>query len=213
MPGVDFIHHWEDGPEDSPVVLLLHGTGGDESDLLPLGRAIFPGARLLSPRGKILEQGMPRFFRRLSLGVFDEEDLKLRTHELADFLIDAGSRYGFRPEQVTAFGYSNGANIAAALLLLRPEALANAILLRATVPLRPQALPDLTGKSILLSEAHVDSYVTRDHAIELETTFRRAGAEVEALWIAPTHALDAAEFPIIQQWAKKKLRHLNYDAR
>ncbi len=156
MPTQDlgFAHRFERGREDGPVLLLLHGTGGDEDDLLPLGRAILPGASLLSPRGKVLEQGMPRFFRRLALGVFDEDDLKARTQELADFVIAASAQYRFAMDRVIAVGYSNGANIAAALLLLRPEVLSAAILLRATVPLRVATLPDLRGKrSALLSEA------------------------------------------------------------
>ncbi len=205
MSSLNFIHRWEDGPASAPVLLLLHGTGGDEDDLLPLGRQLVPGARLLSPRGKVLEQGLPRFFRRLALGVFDEEDVRLRAHELADFVVAAAAEYGFALNQVTALGYSNGANIAAALLLLRPEALANAMLLRATMPLRPRVVPDLTGKSVLLSEAHVDPYVPRHHALELESTFRQAGAQVETLWIAETHALESAEIQPIQRWAKRFL--------
>src|SRR5579863_9836262 len=138
-----FIHRFEQGSEDAPVLLMLHGTGGDEDDLLPLGRAILPGASLLSPRGKVLEQGMPRFFRRLALGVFDVEDLKFRTHELADFIVAAAARYKFDVNRVVAAGYSNGANIAASLLLLQPDVLSAAILLRATVPLRVEAPPGL----------------------------------------------------------------------
>lgn len=203
MNGLTFHHQWKDGAPNSPVLLLLHGTGGDEHDLLPLGRSILPGARLLSPRGKVLEQGMPRFFRRLAVGVFDHEDLKVRTHELADFLIAAAAQYHFRAQDVIALGYSNGANIAAALLLLRPEALTGAILLRATMPLPVNPLPDLTGKSVLLSEAQQDIHVPRDQALELESTLRQAGANVETLWLAATHNLEQAEIPLLQQWARK----------
>src|SRR6187397_432273 len=121
-----------------PPLLLLHGTGGDESDLLPLGEALAPGAAVLSPRGNVLENGMPRFFRRLAEGVFDEEDVIRRAHELADFVGAAAARHGFDPKRVIAVGYSNGANIAAAILLLRPGALAGAVLFRAMVPLVPQ---------------------------------------------------------------------------
>jgi predicted esterase len=204
MTNLGFIHRFEKGAEDAPVLLLLHGTGGDEHDLLPLGRTILPGASLLSPRGKVLEQGMPRFFRRLAPGVFDEEDLKVRTHELADFVQAAAATYGFPTDRVVALGYSNGANIAASLLLLRPEALSAAILLRATVPLRVNPLPDLTGKSVLLSEARSDIYVPRDQALELESTLRTAGAQVETLWIAPTHALEPSEIAPIQMWIRKQ---------
>src|ERR1700751_5493169 len=119
--------------EGGPPLLLLHGTGGDENDLLQLGTMISPGSPLLSPRGRVLENGMPRFFRRLAEGVFDEEDVRHRALELGEFVQDARERYGI--EAPLAVGYSNGANIAAALLLMRPEALSGAILLRAMVPL------------------------------------------------------------------------------
>jgi phospholipase/carboxylesterase len=197
-----FIHRFEPGRADGPVLLMLHGTGGDENDLLPLGREIMPGASLLSPRGKVLEQGMPRFFRRLALGVFDVEDLKARTEELADFIVAAAAKYGFSTDRLIAAGYSNGANIAAALLLLRPEVLSSAILLRATVPLEVETLPDLRGKKVLLSEAHDDIYVPHEKAVELESTLRAAGAEVETLWIAPTHSLERTEIAPIQKWAQ-----------
>ena len=131
---MSFIHHFEAGhdPTATPL-LLLHGTGGNEHDLVPLGRELAPGAALLSPRGKVLENGMPRFFRRFAEGKFDEADVVARANELADFI--AASRETHRIGAPIAVGFSNGANIAAALLLLRPEALAGAILLRAMVPL------------------------------------------------------------------------------
>ena len=123
------------------TLLVLHGTGGDEHDLLPLGRAIAPGATLLSPRGKVLEHGKPRFFRRLAEGVFDVDDLKRRAAELGDFVGAAAAPYGFDTSRLTAVGFSNGANIASALLLLRPEVLSRAVLFRAMVPLEPDPLP------------------------------------------------------------------------
>ncbi len=138
---LSFVHHFEAATRPAaPAVLLLHGTGGDETDLLPLGRAVAPGAALLSPRGKVLENGMPRFFRRLAEGVFDEADLRHRADELARFVTEARETYGL-PAPI-AIGFSNGANIAAALLLLHPGVLAGAALLRAMVPLRdpPPAL-------------------------------------------------------------------------
>ena len=137
-----FIHRFEPGSRpEAPPLLLLHGTGGDENDLLPLGEAISPGSALLSLRGKVLEHGMPRFFRRLAEGVFDEDDVRLRANELTDFVESARAHYGLGAP--IALGYSNGANIAAAMLLLRPLVLAGGILLRAMVPLAHPPKADL----------------------------------------------------------------------
>src|ERR1700726_3001205 len=115
-PQPDFIHEFVPGSSER-TLLLLHGTGGNERDLIPLGRELDPSASLLSPRGKVLESGMPRFFRRLAEGVFDLEDLTRRTHELADFVTAAAQRYKIDMEKMIAVGYSNGANIAASILL------------------------------------------------------------------------------------------------
>src|SRR5213079_1286001 len=149
-PQPDFIYEFV--PRSSKrTLLLLHGTGGNERDLIPLGHDLDPNASLLSPRGKVLENGMPRFFRRLAEGVFDLEDLQKRTHELADFVVSAAAHYKIDINGVVAVGYSNGANIAASLLLLRPEILSAAILFRAMVPLIPEKPPDLGSKSIFMT--------------------------------------------------------------
>src|SRR5215210_3711495 len=139
--GLGFIHRFIPGAPDKPALLLLHGTGGDENDLLPLGEALLPGAPRLSPRGKVLENGMPRFFRRLAEGVFDLDDLRQRTQELADFVDAAVGAYDLGERRPVAVGLSNGANIAAAMLLLRPEVLGGALLIRPMVPLTPEVLP------------------------------------------------------------------------
>src|SRR5271167_3951889 len=142
---LSFAHKFEPASGSSPLaLLLLHGTGGDEADLLPLGRAIAPGAALLAPRGKVLENGMPRFFRRLREGVFDEDDVRRRALELGDFVAEA--RRAYELPALLAVGFSNGANIATALLFMRPEALEGAILIRAMVPLRDPPQADLSGK-------------------------------------------------------------------
>src|SRR5438477_9120157 len=141
-PQPDFIHQLVPG-NSKRTLLLLHGTGGNERDLIPLGHDLDPNASLLSPRGKVLENGMPRFFRRLAEGVFDLEDLQKRTHELADFVVSAAAHYKIDIKHIVAVGYSNGANIAASTLLLRPEILAGAILFRAMVALEPQKRPEL----------------------------------------------------------------------
>src|SRR5436190_19703801 len=139
-----FIHQFDPG-NSKRTLLLLHGTGGNERDLIPLGHDLDPNASLLSPRGKVLENGMPRYFRRLAEGVFDLEDLKKRTHELADFVIAAAKHYKIDVKNMVAVGYSNGANIAASTLLLRPEILPAAVLFRAMVPLVPETQPDLSS--------------------------------------------------------------------
>jgi phospholipase/carboxylesterase len=143
-----FIHRFEKGRPEERALLLLHGTGGDENDLIPLARMIAPAASLLSPRGKVLENGMPRFFRRLAEGVFDEDDVRQRANELSDFVTNARTRYGIASPIV--MGYSNGANIAAAMLLLRPAELAGAILLRAMPPLAPPQPVKLDGMPVLI---------------------------------------------------------------
>ena len=170
--------------------LLLHGTGGNEQDLIPLAYEIDKSAAILSPRGKVLENGItPRFFRRLAEGVFDLEDLKFRTNELEDFVIDASKTYDFDLQHVIAVGYSNGANIAASMLLLRPEILSSAILFRAMVPLVPQTLPDLTRKHIFMSSGLDDPIVSRQEVEKLFGLFKSAGAEVSLSWQESGHEL------------------------
>src|SRR6266699_1664719 len=154
-PQPDFIHEFVPG-QSSRTLLLLHGTGGNERDLIPLGRELDPTAALLSPRGKVLENGMPRFFRRLAEGVFDLEDLKKRTNELADFVVAEAKHYKLAADQVVAVGYSNGANIAASMLLLRPETPRAAILFRAMVPLVPDKLPDLSSARVWIGAGNQD---------------------------------------------------------
>lgn len=195
----DFLHSWVPGTS-TRTLLLLHGTGGTENDLLPLGRALDPEANLLSPRGKVLENGMPRFFRRLAEGVFDEEDLIFRTHELANFLSQAAKQYGFDPRQLYAVGYSNGANIAGALLLLRPEALAGAALWRAMVPLVPDELPDLPGTPVLIAEGRHDPIVSLEEAQSLAALLRDAGAEVTDHFENAGHGLTENTVNTTKQW-------------
>jgi predicted esterase len=182
------------------VLLLLHGTGGDENDLIPLGRELIPGAGLLSPRGKVLEHGAPRFFRRLAEGVFDVEDLRLRAHELADFVAAAASTYDFDLKRVAAVGYSNGANIAAAVLLLRPEILESAVLLRAMVPLVPDRLPDLSGVGVFISSGRQDPIVGPEHPVHLASLLNQAGADVTLLWQPSGHELIAADIQRARAW-------------
>ena len=182
------------------TLLLLHGTGGDENDLLELGRLLAPGAGLLSPRGKVREHGMPRFFRRLAEGVFDFDDLRLRTRELADFVARAASVYGFDPARVVAVGFSNGANIATSTLLLRPETLVGAALLHAQFGLEPEAAPDLSGKLIFLGAGRLDPLVAPAETERLAAQLRQYGATVTVSWQPVGHAVTQAEVAAARAW-------------
>lgn len=181
-----------------PPLLLLHGTGGDESDLLPLGEALAPGAALLSPRGKVLENGMPRFFRRLAEGVFDVRDVEARAHELADFVLAARDAYSLA--QPVAVGFSNGANIAAALLLLRPEILAGAVLFRPMVPVEPATTPNLRGTKVLIGAARHDSIATPAETERLRGLLERAGADVQVEWVNAGHGLTSIDVANAKRW-------------
>ena len=182
------------------TILLLHGTGGNEEDLISLGHEIAPGAALLSPRGKVLENGLPRFFRRLSEGVFDIEDLKFRTNELADFVEEASKVYGFDLQRLVAIGYSNGANIAASGLLLRPDFLSYAILFRPMVPLIPEMLPNLGSKHILISAGLHDPIVPSQDTKNLLNLLKKAGAETSINWQNSGHELSLEEIKKAKDW-------------
>jgi len=201
-----FIHVFE-APSNptTPTVLLLHGTGGDENDLLPLARMLSPTAGLLSPRGKILEHGMPRFFRRLAEGVFDLDDLKLRTHELGDFVTAAARHYGFDASQVVAVGFSNGANIAASLLLLRPGVLAGAVLFRAMIPLVPDQVPALAHTPVFLSGGRDDPLIPAEGTERLAALLREAGADVTLTWQSAGHQLTSSDVSQAREWLSSRL--------
>jgi phospholipase/carboxylesterase len=199
MTELSFIHRYEPGTDPKrPPLLLLHGTGGDENDLLGLGRMISPGSALLSPRGRILENGMPRFFRRLAEGVFDEEDVRFRANELADFVGEARSAYGL--EAPVAVGFSNGANIAAAMLLLRPEALAGAALLRAMVPLSDAPQADLAGKRVLMISGAMDPIIPADNAKRLAASLSASGADVQHQMLPAGHNLSQTDLSLLVKW-------------
>jgi predicted esterase len=197
----NLVHRYIRGAGDNaPTLLTLHGTGGDENDLVGLGQTLLPGANVLSPRGKVLENGMPRFFRRLAEGVFDVEDLKAGTHELADFVAAAARQYGFDPARVYAAGYSNGANIAASTLLLRPGTLAGAVLLRAMVPLVPEKLPDLSGTGVLIAAGEMDPIVPIANTRALADLLSRSGANVEVFTQRAGHGLTQADIETSRDW-------------
>lgn len=183
-----------------PTLLLLHGTGGDENDLLPLGQMLLPGAALLSPRGNVLEYGMPRFFRRFPDGRFDVEDLRKRTDELAEFVSSAAAHYNFAPGNVVAAGYSNGANIGASLLLLRPQTLAGAVLFHALLPLDPDQPPDLAGVGVFISGGRADTMIDPARTGQLEEMLTAAGADVTMHWEPGGHQLTRAEIEAARRW-------------
>jgi predicted esterase len=196
-----FVHHFERSPDTSRLTLLmLHGTGGDEHDLLPLGRRIAPGAALLSPRGQVLERGMPRFFRRIAEGVFDLDDLRARTHGLADWIEQAAQKYTLDRARLVAVGFSNGANIAASLLLLRPESLAGAVLLSPMVPFEPEQPPALTGKQVLVMYGQHDPIAPPAGARRLGQILADGGADVKMIETSEGHAIPPASLGAIREW-------------
>lgn len=199
LPDLGFIHNYVPATDRTrPPLLLLHGTGGDENDLLPFGERLAPGAALLSPRGKVSEQGAARFFRRLAEGVFDQEDLAFRTQELAEFIERARKTYGLA--KPIAFGFSNGANIAASLLLKRPEVLAGAALLRAMTPFEPETLPDLTGIPVLMLSGAADPLVKPEDRDRLAKLLGAAGAEVTHEVVQAGHNLSPRDIAAAEQW-------------
>lgn len=204
-PELGFIHryvpgHVPAGDPATPTLLLLHGTGGDETDLLPLAAALAPGAALLSPRGRVLDRGMPRFFRRIAEGVFDQEDLQRRTVELADFIDGTSKRYGFERSRVVGVGLSNGANIAASLLLSHPLALAGALLFRPMVPFEPELPPRLPGVPVLIAAGEGDPLVPRRESERLARLLEHAGARVTLVWQPGGHALTPRDIAAGRQW-------------
>ena len=203
MTDLGFIHRFIPATQPGkPPLLLLHGTGGNENDLLPLGAQLSPGSALLSPRGKVTENGMPRFFRRLAEGVFDLADLKGRTAELADFLAAARKIYDI--DAPVAVGFSNGANIAAALLLTRPQVLRGTVLLRAMLPFELEPLPDLAGKPVLLLSGSNDTMISAAGRERLAAVLQAAGADLVYKVLPTGHNLTQNDLTIAAQW----LEHL-----
>ncbi len=201
MSALDFIHQYSPGATgNARVLLLLHGTGGDEHDLLPIGRELDPDAALLSPRGKVSENGAPRFFRRLAEGVFDEVEVLQRAQELADFVAAATVHYKFDASQITAVGYSNGANIAAVMMLLRPEMFSSAILFRAMVVLTHPPTPDLSRHRILMSAGRHYPIIPLENAQELSALFQKAGAELTFDVQEASHGLTREDLRAARRW-------------
>lgn len=202
MSSLGFLHVFEPGTNPSaPPLLLLHGTGGDEHNLVPLGRALSPGSALVSPRGQVSERGAARFFARIAEGVFDPDEVARRTQELADFIAAATRAYGLDPSRLIAVGISNGANIAATLLQLRPVVLGGAVLFRPMVVLDTPADPhSLAGKRVLMTSGARDQLVPNDHPHRLASHLRAGGAEVDLRILPEGHALTQADVLAAQAW-------------
>ncbi len=165
-------------PEEKRVLLLFHGTGGNEMDLIPLAERILPGVSYLGIRGNVIEHGMPRFFKRLSEGIFDEADIKLRAHELDSFIREAATSFGFSSENVMALGYSNGANIITALNFLHPGLISTSLLLRPMTPLVPANAPDLSNSNVWLSFGSVDPLMPPGEIEKLSGLYTEYGANL-----------------------------------
>jgi len=195
-------HVWEQGGPDT--LLLLHGTGGDEHDLLALGRELAPGASLLSPRGNVLEGAMPRFFKRLAEGVFDLADLERRTKDLAAFVREAAESYDFDLDRITAVGFSNGANIAASVLLRDPGLLKRAVLFRAMVPFEPEQPPRLKGTSAYIGAGRLDPIIPQANVERLAAILRDGGAAVTLDWQPAGHGLTKADVDNARDWLEKQ---------
>ncbi|OZM70971.1 phospholipase [Amycolatopsis antarctica] len=178
MSELGLVHRFDEGDADAPVLLLLHGTGGSPGDLLGLGRELAPGAALLAPAGPVSEQGMARWFRRLREGVFDTEDVIARADQLAEFVLAARERYGLADRRLVAAGFSNGANIAAALTLLRPDVLTEAALFAAMLPVPEPPVHDLNGSRVFMSNGQQDPMAPVDSADLLAENLRSRSAEV-----------------------------------
>lgn len=196
-----FVHRFVPATDPARAPLLvLHGTGGDENDLLPLAREVAPGAALLSPRGKVMEGPMPRFFRRLAEGVFDTEDVVRRAAELATFVGDARTAYGI--DRPIAFGFSNGANIAAAMLLLHPGVLAGAVLIRGLAPVDPATPPDLAGVPVLVLTGQADPINPVAKAQRLVDLLEAAGADVAHQVVPGSHGLTLRDVETAKSWLR-----------
>jgi phospholipase/carboxylesterase len=207
--GMHHQHIFKQGNDKhAPTLLLLHGTGGNEKDLIPIAQMIDPGASTLGVRGNVLENGMPRFFRRVAEGIFDIEDLKLRTEQLHDFLDDMADQYGFDRQRMVAVGYSNGANIAASLMYLYEDALQGAILFHPMVPLRDVRVPNLEKTAVFIGAGKRDPLIPEDETKELSAALQEAGAAVTEYWTEGGHQLTREEIEQAKAWYETRFKPL-----
>jgi phospholipase/carboxylesterase len=195
-----FIHRFVPGEESADTLLVLHGTGGSENDLIGIGQAIAPGAAILSPRGNVLENGAPRFFKRIAEGVFDPKEVRSRAEELARFIRAAAITYRLDTSRIFAFGYSNGANVASTVMLIEPGAIQGSILFRPMVVYEPPDKPDLSGSSIFISAGRLDPIVPTDSVEQLAEIFRSGNADVTLKWQIAGHNLVPSEVREAAEW-------------
>jgi len=195
-----FIHRFVPGEESADTLLVLHGTGGSENDLIGIGQAIAPGAAILGPRGNVLENGAPRFFKRIAEGVFDPKEVRSRAEELARFIRAAAITYRLDTSRIFAFGYSNGANVASTVMLIEPGAIQGSILFRPMVVYEPPDKPDLSGSSIFISAGRLDPIVPTDSVEQLAEIFRSGNADVTLKWQIAGHNLVPSEVREAAEW-------------
>lgn len=196
----DFVHVARPARGVDTTLLMLHGTGGDEHDLLPLGEQLLPGAALLSPRGQVIERGMPRFFKRHAEGVLDLEDLALRTRGLSEWVPTALAHHALPTRAVFAAGFSNGANIAASMLLRNTGVLQGAVLLSPMLPFEPEVPANLSGVRVFIGAGRVDPMVPLAQVERLAALLRDSGADVTLHWTPSGHTITPEEFAAAQQW-------------
>jgi predicted esterase len=204
MSSPSYVHVFQKGVLQGPTLVLLHGTGGDETNLIPLAKSLLPKANLLGLRGKVLENGAPRFFRRFEEGILDIEDWRMRSAEVADFIHAAALEYGFDLRTTYALGYSNGANLATGILILHPDALAGAVLLRPMFVSQGDGKPKLRGKSVLINFGRHDPFLGDGDMERLPDQFRSAGAKVEVHIENAGHGLGPGDLPLVKAWLEKR---------
>jgi phospholipase/carboxylesterase len=199
---IGFVHRFVPAEDkaSAETLIVLHGTGGDENDLIGIGQTIAPGAAILSPRGNVLENGAPRFFKRLAEGVFDAREVRSRGEELARFIRAAILKYGLNPERVFALGFSNGANVASTVMFIEPGLLRGAILLRPMVVFEPDERPDLSAAGVLISAGRMDPIVPTESVERLVELFETSHAEVTLRWQLAGHNLLPSEIREAAEW-------------
>jgi predicted esterase len=197
-----FTHRFVPAEDSSSgeTLIVLHGTGGDENDLVGVGQAIAPGAAIVSPRGNVLENGAPRFFKRLAEGVFDPKEVRARALDLARFIRGAVVTYRLDSSRVFALGYSNGANVASTVMFLEPGILQGAILFRPMLVYEPEKESDLSGSAVFISAGRMDPIVPAASVERLVAIFEAAHAEVTLKWQLAAHNLVPSEIREAAEW-------------